>query len=397
MLRRSSFPLLAALSLLPLACDPASLDDASYDAGAGAGDEVSELESAEQAIEIGTDDLSSTVRDAVVNVGGFCTGTLIATNVVLTAMHCGFDNRAYADGNWHDLPGPINVTFGPDRDMPRHTAVATRVSTPTFVADPWPEDIALLFLRDAVPAAIATPRPVLVDRPAGLNSTSVIYQVGYGGGRDRRYMTGRGYSDWTSVPAQLMNGFVYTSDNRGAGIGDRDTNIEGGDSGGPMLFGSSTGPVMGDLSHWNPYGIATFGPGGGGRPSIRNWINGKAPQRPDFRITALQRYGCTGSGGEPVVGITVKNEGTISARTRVDVFLGRVAAPALGESSALNRLSNVLAPGATQTMSFAVSRDHQLRTARVDALADTLRAVTESNENNNRNNASVAFDDCSFN
>ncbi|MFZ4737834.1 MAG: trypsin-like serine protease [Bradymonadia bacterium] len=397
MLRRTAFTVITALSLLPLGCVPADLEDEAYEADAGEWDESAEFETSEQAIEIGANDVSNAVRDAVVNVGGICTGTLIANNVVLTAMHCGFENRAYADGNWHDLPGPINVNFGPDRARPRHTAVATRVSTPTYVAAPWPEDIALLLLRDPVPAAIATPRPVLVDRPAGLNSTSVIYQVGYGGGRNRRSMTGRGYSDWTSVPPQLMNGFVYTADDRGPGIGDRDTNIEGGDSGGPMLFGSVTGPVMGDLSHWNPYGIATFGPGGGGRPSIRNWINGKAPQRPDFRITAIQRYGCTGSGGEPMVGITVKNEGTISARTRVDVFLARVAAPVVGDSSALNRLSDVLAPGGTQTLSFAVSRDYQARTVRVDAIADTLRGVTESNEDNNRNNASAAFEDCRFN
>ena len=97
------------------------------------------------------------------------------------------------------------------------------------------------------------------------------------------------------------------------------------------------------------------------------------------------------------MGITVKNEGTISARTRVDVFVGRVAAPAMGESSVLNRLSNVLAPGGTQTLSFAVSRDYQARTMRVDAIVDTLRGVTESNEDNNRNNASIAFEDCRFN
>jgi hypothetical protein len=317
--------------------------------------------------------------------------------VILTAAHCGFDDPAFADGAWHPLPAAVNVFFGPDRDAPRHTAVATQVSAPTYVAEPWPEDIVLLRLRDPVPAAIATPRAMLVDRPAGLGSSSVIYQVGYGGGRDRRYMTGRGYSDWTGVPAQLMTGFVYTADSRGPGIGDRDTNIEGGDSGGPMLFGSLSGPVMGDLSHWNPYGIATFGPGGGGRPSIRNWLNGKVPQRPDFQITAVQRYGCTGSGGEPVVGITVRNNGTISARTRVDVFLGRASAPAIGTTSLINRTSDFIAPGGTTTMSFAVSRDYQRRTIRVDALADTLRAVTETNEDNNRGNASVTFDDCTFN
>ncbi len=44
-----------------------------------------------------------------------------------------------------------------------------------------------------------------------------------------------------------------------------------------------------------------------------------------------------------------------------------------------------------------LTASHQARTVRVDAIADTLRGVTESNEDNNRNNASVAFEDCRFN
>lgn len=393
MIARPAFALCATLSLFSSACGP--LDDAGLE-GEAAFDEA-DLARDESAIEVGTNDASSVARDAVVLIGGGCTGTLVAPTVVLTAAHCGFTDEAYADGNWHNLPAPLSIYFGPDRNAPRHTAVATQVSTPPLVRDPWPEDIALLRLNAAVPAAIATPRGMLVDRPAGLSSASVIYQVGYGGGRNRRYMTGRGYSDWTGIPAQLMNGFVYTADSRGAGIGDRDTNIEGGDSGGPMLFGSVLGPVMGDLSHWNPYGIATFGPGNGVRPSIRAWLQGKAPQRPDFRVAAIQPYGCTGSGGEPVVGVTVRNDGTISASVRVDAFVNLAAAPAMGTLSALNRNSALIAPGGTQTLSFPVSRDYQLRRIRVDAIVDTRRVVNETNEANNVANSWVTLGDCSFN
>ena len=73
-------------------------------------------------------------------------------------------------------------------------------------------------------------------------------------------MTGSSYRDWVSHPDYLMNGFAYTA--TVTGVGDYGTNIERGDSGGPMLIGTSTGYVIGDLSHWEPYGIATFGPGG---------------------------------------------------------------------------------------------------------------------------------------
>lgn len=372
----------------------------------GGPDEGLDLEPAEELgigtsaspIEVGSNDVSNTSRDAVALVGG-CTATLVAPNILVTAGHCNYDDPTYADGNWHDLPWDVPVSFGPDRDRPIFRTTAFQVSAPPLAAPPWPDDIVLLRLRASVPTNVARPRPMLLDRPAGLSTSTVIYQVGYGGVRDRRYMTGRNYRDWITKPTSLINGFEYTSDVRGPGIGDRDTNIEQGDSGGPMLFGGMDGPVMGVLSHWAPYGIATFGPGGSGRSDIRGWLRGKVPQLPDLSVTSVFARGCTGSGGEPTVGVTVRNTGTVAVPfVWLDVFPGVTSPPSVGVASAFFiGVSNFL-PLETRTLSVPISRSYQNRTVGVGAVIDSFRAASESNESNNvRFTSSVTFPDCSFN
>ena len=362
------------------------------DDGALEGDDVA---AAEQAIEIGTDDSSTAVRNAVVLIGGFCTGTLVAPDVIVTAAHCGWDAPAYADGNWHAI-APVTIYFGPDRSASVATATANQVSAPPLhTAGPWPDDMVLLRLTAPVPATTAVPRPMYVDRPATLSATSTIYQVGYGGGRDRRFMTGTSYRDWLTVGFDyLMNAFAYTPTFHGEGIGDRGSNVEGGDSGGPMLLGSSTGFVMGVLSHWEPYGIATFGPGGEGRPALRTWLSGKAPQKPDFRVVSVTVAGCTGTGGEPTVRVRLRNAGARTASAWVDVFHGLAAPPAMGTLSPIFRSSGSVAPQATIDMSFAIPAPPCMR--RIDVLLDTTLTVPELDEGNNHGMANLTLPDCSF-
>lgn len=355
-----------------------------------------ELGAVAQDVEIGTDDTSTPQRNAVVLIGGFCTGTLVAPDVVLTAGHCGWDDVAFADGNWHSI-SPVTIYFGPNRGAPVATATASQVSAPPLhTAGPWPDDIVLLRLTAAVSSSVAVPRPMYVDRPATLTAASTIYQVGYGGGRNRRYMTGSSYRDWTTAGYDyLMNAFAYTPTYRGDGIGDRGTNIEGGDSGGPMLLGSSTGFVMGDLSHWEPYGIATFGPGGEGRPALRTWLQGKAPQKPDFDVESITVAGCTGTGGDPTVRVRIKNLGARTAGGWVDVFHGRTSAPPIGTTSSIYRSSGNIAPQGTLDMSFAIPAPPGPR--RIDVLLDTTRTVAELDETNNHGAATLTLPDCSFN
>ncbi|HVH97997.1 MAG TPA: trypsin-like serine protease [Enhygromyxa sp.] len=352
-------------------------------------------------VEIGSNDVSSPVRNAVARVGG-CTGTLVAPDLMLTAAHCGFINEAYFTGGWTTLPSPVTVQFGPDRDSPLLTRTATQVSAPPLhTSGPdWVDDIVLLRLSSSVPANIAVPRPVYLDHPAPLKPNSslpqTIFQIGYGGGRDRRIMTGSDYDDWLSTPTRQHNSFVYEADEAGPGIGDRDTNIEGGDSGGPMLLNSDIGPVVGVLSHWAPTGIAAYGPGTGGRSPIRSWLMGKLPtQKSNFEIVQITEGGCSGVGGNPMISVTIKNSGAVTARAWVDVFTGLGSPPSIGDFSTIYRQSNYIAPEGTQTLAFEITSGFD--TGWVDVLVDTTQTVAELDETDNASYDYLNLPDCSFN
>ncbi len=379
-------------------------EDVEFDDGSESGDD-DEFRIAEALAEI---DADTPVRNAVVLLGNGCTGTLVAPNLVLSVAHCGLENEAYFTGNWSTLPSPMSVRFGPNRASPKAIYTATEVSAPPLHtgggAEPdWLDDIVLLRLTTNVPASLAVPRPVYLDRPQPLHpvygsSTETIFQVGYGGNKNRRMMTGGNYRDWLSHPNTNPtfndNTFVYTSDV--LGVGTRGTNVENGDSGGPMLLNSEEGFVFGGLGFWGPTGAATFGPGTGGRSPIRSWLINQLPtQLSDFDVISVTEGGCTSSGGDPMVAVTIQNNGVVSANAWVDVFTGQQNAPSIGDFSAIYRDSGVLAPAETKVLYFPI--DNGFESGWVDVVLDTTQSVTELDETNNISFGNLTMPDCSFN
>ncbi|MCF8485767.1 MAG: trypsin-like peptidase domain-containing protein [Rhodobacteraceae bacterium] len=114
---------------------------------------------------------------------GFCTGTLIATDLVLTAAHCVFDstgNPVSAEKLSFRAGLADNVSIA-DAKVSRLTAHASYQPSRNGMqgGDQIRYDVALLQLADVIPAAVAP--PFSVDTPGNGDEVSV---VSYARGRE---------------------------------------------------------------------------------------------------------------------------------------------------------------------------------------------------------------------
>ena len=359
--------------------------------------------------------------------GACCSGTVISPVHILTAGHC-----QIPAGGTVRLDTPAGGGSGSGRRAYSVIQAKTRSSA---VASG--NDLMLLVLDQAIPSFGIEGAPEYSVKPAfafaGISNTVSTWTVGYGYGNDcvktnagirrgLRYLGG--FSTYAAFPGVITRANLPCDDiNKGPSPGD---------SGGPLLdvFGrvvgvfsgwscrTSTGSFGGACSgtiEWTGLSTANAtwlndalagdfdGDGISDKDDPRPGLNctGASPPaacaslKPDFQVTSIVSGGCTGSGGDPEVKVTVRNNGPLAGSTWVDVFTDLGAAPTVGTFSTNFRMSNALHERETQDMWFVVTPASN--PTWVDVIVDTTRSRDELNETNNVSSARVTLPDCSFN